>query len=85
MKKKKQKIINKQVTGSEEGSVIFWDVVKGKIINCFNIEDDQIMYNAKKRKAILSLNFSFDESYLVCNSRKRISYYYLNDLREEHY
>lgn len=29
-----------QATGSEEGSVIFWDVVKGKIINCFNIEEN---------------------------------------------
>ena len=61
-------------TGSEEGSMILWDFVKGKMIHTLKDIVKGPIYN---------LDFSVDETCLLVASKKKILYYSMNDLKEE--
>ena len=66
------------VSSSIEGNIIIWDLVKGKILNVFRLENE-----AEKKNKIISVNISFDESFLIVCSKRTIAYYYLDNLKEE--
>lgn len=65
---------NYLATGSEDGLVIFWDLNQNTKINAFHLE------NAKR---INSISFSIDETYMSVSSKKRISYYSIDRVKNE--
>jgi hypothetical protein len=70
------------LTGSEENSIMIWDLNTFNIISHFVFDEnakgvDRILNNLEF--SIDSINFQLD-NFFLCTSRKRIAYYDLNEI-----